>query len=90
MDTFGNGGDATDLIGYSALTEAALKAVMREALKKVEATQELPGAHHFYITFRTDRPDVTMADSLRDRFPEEITIVVQHQFWGPEGRKERV
>lgn len=70
-----------DQIGYDALMTAALRGVMREALRKVEAEQALPGQHHFYITYRTDMPGVVMADVLKDRFPEEITIVIQHQFW---------
>ncbi|MGH6890794.1 MAG: SspB family protein, partial [Dongiaceae bacterium] len=42
------------------------------------------GAHHFYITFETDHPDVTLSDTLKSRFPEEMTIILQHQFWGLE------
>ena len=81
MDLDGNGANTMDLIGYSVLVDSAMKAVMREALKKVQAANSLPGDHHFYITFRTDVPGVQMADALKDRFPEEITIVIQHQFW---------
>jgi uncharacterized protein len=42
----------------------------------------LPGGHHFYITFRTRHPTVEMSDALRARFPDEMTIVLQHQYWG--------
>jgi hypothetical protein len=44
----------------------------------------LPGEHHFYITFRTDFPGVTIGPNLKEQFPKEITIVLQHQFWGLE------
>lgn len=76
-----NGSDVTDLIGYKAMSEAALKGVMCEALKVAQNSDGLPGAHHFYITFRTTASGVSMADHLKDRFPEEMTIVIQHQYW---------
>jgi hypothetical protein len=72
-----------DPLNYQALTEEALRGVVRQAL--VTAGQRgLPGQHHFYLTFRTNFPGVQIADSLRDRHPEEMTIVLQHQFWGLE------
>ena len=72
-----------DPLNYQALTEEALRGVVRQAL--VTAAQRgLPGQHHFYLTFRTGFPGVQIADSLRDRHPEEMTIVLQHQFWGLE------
>lgn len=70
-----------DLIGYDSLTQAAKRYIVAEALARVAKTGALPGDHHFYITFRTRTPGVVMADHLKDRFPEEMTIVVQHQFW---------
>lgn len=54
---------------------------MRATLESVSKLERLPGDHHFYITFRTRTPGVQMADYLKDRFPEEMTIVVQHQYW---------
>src|SRR3954462_1722081 len=63
------------------MTEEALRGVVRQALT-VAATRGLPGQHHFYLTFRTTYPGVHMGDHLRQRHPEEMTIVLQHQFWG--------
>ena len=65
---------------YERMVEAALRGVVREALSQV-AEHGLPGEHHFYITYRTDHPDVEVPDSLRDRYPNEMTIVLEHQFW---------
>ena len=71
----------TDYIGYEALTRAAMRGVVREALRQTASNGAAPGEHHFYISFRTKAPGVRMADHLVERFPEEMTIVVQHQFW---------
>jgi hypothetical protein len=70
-----------DPLNYQAMTEDALRSVMRQALG-VAANRGLPGQHHFYLTFRTKFPGVDIADHLRERHPEEMTIVLQHQFWG--------
>lgn len=75
------GATPKDDIGYQSLIETAMKGVMRAALKKVVTLGALPGDHHFYITFRTRTPGVQMADHLKDRFPDEMTIVIQHQYW---------
>ena len=69
-----------DLLQYDKLVERALKNVVREALMHVSA-HGLPGAHHLYITFRTDHPDVSIPDALRAKYPVEMTIVLQYQFW---------
>jgi uncharacterized protein len=74
-------GSAKDHIGYQALTQSALKGVVRAALDKASKLDHLPGDHHFYVTFRTRTQGVQMADYLKDRFPEEMTIVIQHQYW---------
>ncbi len=71
----------TDYIGYEALTQAAMRGVVREALKRARVNGGLPGEHHFYITFRSRAPGVVIADYLAERFPVDMTIVVQHQFW---------
>lgn len=68
-------------LDYEAMTQAALRGVMRESLRRVAENGVMPGDHHFYITFRTRAPGVKIADYLSNRFPEEMTIVVQHQFW---------
>jgi hypothetical protein len=72
---------AKDLIGYEALADKALRSVVKEALRRVEK-QGLLGAHHFYLTFKTHDPGVEIPDFLLERYPEEMTIVLQNQFWG--------
>jgi hypothetical protein len=72
---------AKDFIGYEALTDAARRGVVREALRKIEKTG-LIGSHHFYITFRTKAPGVDIPDFLNEQYPDEMTIILQHQFWG--------
>jgi hypothetical protein len=71
---------AQDLYQYEKMIERALRGVVREALQRA-AREGLRGAHHFYIGFATDMPGVTIPDSLRARYPREMTIVLQHQFW---------
>lgn len=71
----------TDYIGYEALTQAAMRGVVREALRRAAQNGKPPGEHHYYVTFRSKSPGVKMADHLVERFPDEMTIVVQHQFW---------
>lgn len=72
-----------DQMDYAKMVEDALRDVVRKALIHV-SEKGLPGDHYFYITFRTDQPGVEMADYLRERYPQEMTIVLQHQFWGLE------
>jgi hypothetical protein len=69
-----------DFIEYPKLMERAVRGVVREALAMV-AERGLPGMHHFYITFRTRAPGVTIPDYLLHQHPEEMTIVLEHQFW---------
>ncbi len=71
---------ADDVLRYDEMVERALRDVVRQALSDV-AESGLPGAHHFYLSFRTDAPGVEMPDDLRTQHPEELTIVLQHQFW---------
>ena len=69
-----------DLIRYDLLVQDALKGVVRRVL--IDAGKEgLPGEHHFYISFRTDFPGVRISNRLREKYPQEMTIVMQHQFW---------
>jgi hypothetical protein len=75
-------------LDYGRLVERALRQVVRDALEVV-ATQGLPGRHHMYITFRTDHPGVSLTDGLRARYPTEMTIVLQHEFWGLEVEDDR-
>jgi len=72
-----------DFMHYKELMDRALRSVVRDALIRV-AKSGLPGSHHMYITFRTRAPGVDIGDRLRERFPDDMTIVLQHQFWGLE------
>jgi len=67
-------------LSYERMVEDALRGVLREALR-ITVAQGLPGAHHFYITFDTTAPGVQIAASLKALHPNEMTIVLQHQFW---------
>jgi uncharacterized protein len=69
-----------DLIGYEALQQEALRGVVRAALKHV-AAKGLPGDHHFMITFKTTAPGVTLPGPLLARYPDEMSIALQHQYW---------
>ena len=70
------------LIPYDTIVQEALRAVVGRVLGEIEqGGSELPGAHHFYITFKTQAPGVSIPISLRDRFPDEMTIVLQNKFW---------
>lgn len=72
---------AKDGLRYEQMMEAAMRGVMREALVQVAETG-LPGQHHFYITFRTEYPGAEIPPRLAQRYPREMTIVLQYQFWG--------
>ena len=69
-----------DLMCYDLLAQNALKGVVREALRIAE-TQGLPGEHHFYIAFNTRAPGVELSEKIAARYPREMTIVLQHQYW---------
>jgi hypothetical protein len=68
------------LMPYVAWTEEALRGVVQRALVRA-AAEGLPGDHHFYLTFRTDHPGVSIPGHLKARYPQEMTIVLQHKFW---------
>ena len=72
-----------DWLRYDRMVEDALRGVVRRALIDV-STSGLPGDHHFYLTFRTGEPGVQIAPALKSQYPKEMTIVLQHQFWGLE------
>ncbi len=76
-----------DLLRYDKMVEAALRNVVRQALTTA-AEDGLPGAHHFYVTFRTKYPGVDIPDYLKSQYPQEMTIVLEHQFWDLEVRDE--
>ena len=71
----------TDMIGYEALQQEALRGVIRAALAIAAGPDGLPGEHHFYISFHTHAPGVAIPEELRSRYPEDMTIVLQNQFW---------
>ncbi len=70
----------TDHIRYDLLAQEALRGVLRRVLADV-ARNGLPGEHHFYVTFDTRAPGLKISERLRTEHPEEMTIVLQHQFW---------
>ena len=72
---------------YDMMVEEALRGVVRKALRQA-AAHGLPGNHHFYITFKTRHPDVDVPSYLTEKYPDEMTIVLQYQFWDLEVREE--
>ena len=76
--------DEEDYLRYDKMVETALRGVVRKAVEEVmdnyNTTNGMPGDHHFYITFLTDYPGVKIPDYLRERYPGEMTIVLQYQF----------
>lgn len=76
-----------DWLRYDRMVEDALRGVVRRALRDVSASG-LPGDHHFYLTFRTGENAVQIAPALKSQYPKEMTIVLQHQFWGLEVNEE--
>ena len=72
---------SSDLMNYEQMTQLALRGVVRDAVRRVIREDGLPGAHHFYITFLTRYPGVEIDEGLAAKYPEEITIVLEHQFW---------
>ena len=71
---------ATDHIRYDVLARDALRGVLRRVLTDA-AEHGLPGEHHFFITFLTGAPGVRISQHLKAKYPEQMTIVIQHQFW---------
>lgn len=69
-----------DQINYPLLIDQAMRGVVRDVLRLVQSTG-LPGNHHFYVSYSTLHPGVRMSEQLRAKYPKEITIVIQHQFW---------
>jgi uncharacterized protein len=72
-----------DKIDYPAILQEALRDAVRRILEQV-AEHGLPGEHHFYVGFRSRFPGVEVPRFLREQYPEEITIILQNQFWGLE------
>ncbi len=76
-----NDGLPDSLIPYDEIVQEALRAVVGRVLRPVADTGALPGEHHFYITFKTQAPGVDIPKRLMERFPDEMTIVLQNRFW---------
>ena len=70
-----------DFIRYDLLVQDALRGVVRHVLSDV-ARNGLQGEHHFFITFKTATPGLRLSNRMRERYPDEMTIILQHQFWG--------
>lgn len=66
---------------YDRLAQEALRGVVRQALLRAAGPEGLPGAHHFYISFKTSDPHCDVDQSLVDAYPDEMTVVLEHQFW---------
>ncbi len=77
-----------DLMRYDQLAQNALRGVVRDALRKV-VKSGLPGEHHFYIQFNTRYPGVSIGDRLSAKYPREMTVVLQHQFYNLDVNDER-
>ena len=71
---------ATDLIRYDLLVQDALRGVVRNVLSEA-ARNGLQGDHHFFITYKTNTPGLRLSNRMRERYPDEMTIILQHQFW---------
>ncbi len=69
-----------DLMRYDLMAQEALRGVIKQALKRAASPQGIPGEHHFYISFQTHAPGVSVPEDLAERYPDEMTIVIQHQF----------
>jgi uncharacterized protein len=70
----------TDHIRYDLLVQEALRSVVRKVLADA-SRNGLPGDHHFYISFKTHAPGVTVPAAMRQKYPDEMTIILQHEFW---------
>jgi hypothetical protein len=75
-------------IDYEQLVQDSLRSVVRDVLAQT-ATKGLPGQHHFYISFKTDFSGVDLPDYLKQQYPEEITIVLQYEYWDLEVENDR-
>ena len=71
-----------DLMRYDLMAQEALRGVIREALKRAASAQGIPGEHHFYISFQTQAPGVSVPEELVERYPDEMTIVLAARVLG--------
>ena len=70
-----------DEMQYEKLAQDALRGVIRSALERAASPSGIPGAHHFYITFKTRGRGVTVPPDVVAKYPDEMTVVLQHQYW---------
>ncbi len=70
-----------DEMHYEQLAQDALRGVIRSALERAASPGGIPGAHHFYVTFKTRAPGVSIPPDILAKYPDEMTVVLQHQFW---------
>ena len=70
-----------DEMQYEQLAQDALRGVIRSALERAALPEGIPGAHHFYITFKTRAPGVSVPPDVMAKYPDEMTVVLQHQYW---------
>ncbi len=70
-----------DEMNYDVLAQDALRGVIRSALERAASPDGIPGEHHFYITFKTRAPGVSVPPDVSAKYPDEMTIVLQHQYW---------
>jgi hypothetical protein len=80
--------NGNDLLDYGRLIDEAMHMIVKKALELV-GRHGLPGEHHFYISFATNAPGVMISDELKKKYTEEMTIVLQHQFWELEIEEDR-
>jgi uncharacterized protein len=70
-----------DEMHYDQLAQDALRGVIRSALERAALPEGIPGAHHFYVTFKTRAPGVSVPPDILAKYPDEMTVVLQHQYW---------
>ena len=78
-----------DEMHYEQLAQDALRGVIRSALERAAEPEGIPGAHHFYITFKTRAPGVSVPPDVLAKYPDEMTVVLQHQYWDLKVEAER-
>ncbi|MGV8928118.1 MAG: SspB family protein [Brevundimonas sp.] len=70
-----------DEMHYEQLAQDALRGVIRSALERAALPEGIPGAHHFYVTFKTRAPGVSVPSDILAKYPDEMTVILQHQYW---------
>lgn len=78
-----------DEMHYEQLAQDALRGVIRSALERAALPDGIPGAHHFYVTFKTRAPGVSVPPDILAKYPDEMTVILQHQYWDLKVEPER-